>query len=569
MTPRQVDLLLQNTQIADLFRLRLFPGWVGVRDGQFVYVEEGDPPADLQYGEAKDLDGRIVAPGLIDSHMHIESSLVTPRRFAEAVLPYGTTAVLADPHEIGNAAGEEGVRWMIRASKNLPLRVYFAIPSCVPATSPALEWTSTVFDADMVSRLAQKPSVIALGEVMDYRGVLAGQERLRDMVTRAEKLDLLIEGHIPSLRGMELSEYLTWGMGSDHTLADPDKILEQTSKGLAVMLQEKSLTPENLETVASLPDRSRILIVTDDIEPNRLHEGHLSAMVRLAIERGMPPLEALAAASQRPARYLRLRRLGAIAPGCWADFLILESLEAFPPLEVFVAGQRVAVQGELTDESFPAPPPAPAGQPIPGPFTPEDFKLAPEVQGSRTVTANAVVVLNDINTLTDLERMSLTAEKGYAVFQEGDDLALGAVVSRNGAYHSVGIIKGLGMRRGAYASSFAHDSHNFVVIGRDPQSMSTASDVVRRLRGGVAVVDDEQTVAQFPMRIASLLTDARVEEAAQNLAAVEEALRDLGMHHRRPFLLLTIMSLTVSPRYKLSDRGVIDVEGRRVLPPWE
>ncbi|MCI0475553.1 MAG: amidohydrolase family protein, partial [Anaerolineales bacterium] len=266
----RLDLVIYNARIADVFRMRVFDGWVGIRDGRFVYVEEGAPPKEIVADETRDLGGRVIAPGLIDAHMHIESSLLTPRGFAQAVVPHGTTTVLADPHEVANVAGEEGVRWMIRASQNLPLRIFYAIPSCVPATSPEIEWTRAVFDADTVKRLAQEPSVIALGEVMDYGQVLADGEHLRGMVSAAHDAGLLVEGHIPTLSGTDLSQYLAWRITSDHTLTTPDKISEQISKGVAVMLQSKSVTRDNIAAVNDLSDRSRVLLVTDDIEPSLL-----------------------------------------------------------------------------------------------------------------------------------------------------------------------------------------------------------------------------------------------------------------------------------------------------------
>ena len=197
----EFDLLLVHARIADVFRYRLFEGWIGIRDGRFITVEAGSAPGGIRATETQDLAGRIVMPGLIDSHLHIESSLLTPRRFAEAVLPFGTTTILSDPHEVGNVAGEDGVKWMIAASQDLPLRIYHSIPSCVPATSPEIEWTNEVFDAATIRRLARQPSVIALGEVMDYRGLLGPNERLQAIVQAAREINLLIEGHIPTLAG--------------------------------------------------------------------------------------------------------------------------------------------------------------------------------------------------------------------------------------------------------------------------------------------------------------------------------------------------------------------------------
>ncbi len=373
-----LDLILYKAQIADVFRLRLFEGWVGIRAGRFAYVEEGAPPDDLTAALRQDVNGLILAPGLVESHMHIESSLITPRRFAETVLPYGTTTILSDPHEVANVAGEQGVRWMFAASRNLPLKIYHSIPSCIPATDPEYEWTAQVFDADVITRLADDPSVIALGEVMDYRGLMGDNERLQAIVRAAWQAGLMVEGHIPSLRGPALSEYLEHGVGSDHTQADPEKIEEQLSKGLAVMLQTKSITADNMATVMNLPDRSRVFLVTDDIEPSLLIGGHLSRIVQLAIQHGLPPLEAWASASIRPARYMGLRNVGGIAPGFRADFVLMRDLAEFPPEAVYVGGERIAQQGRIAPVQWPDLPPMPAEYAVPGPLEPADFRLVPD-----------------------------------------------------------------------------------------------------------------------------------------------------------------------------------------------
>jgi adenine deaminase len=571
----QLDLLIYGAKVADVFRMRVFDGWVGIRDGRFVYVEEGVPPSEIIANETRNLGGRVIVPGLIDAHMHIESSLLTPRGFAQAVVPHGTMTVLADPHEVANVASEEGVCWMIRASQNLPLRIFYAIPSCVPATSPEIEWTSAVFDADTVKRLARESSMIALGEVMDYGQVLADGERLHGMVDAAHDAGLLVEGHIPTLRGAELSQYLAWRITSDHTLATPDKIHEQISKGVAVMLQIKSCVTESIATVNALPDRSRILLVTDDIEPTLLTQGHLSLIVRMAIDAGMSPIEAIASATIRPARYLGLRDLGGIAPGFRADFAVLDELATFPPRQVFAGGKLVAQNGEMIARDFPPTPAAPGGTTLPGPFTRADFVLvrdAPRITHhvSRiTVLANAVVITSAVTSLTDLERVRVRVENGFAQFADDDPLALVAVIARNGSSKSVGVVKDLGLRAGACASSFAHDSHNLLVVGRDAAEMCAAANAVREMCGGVVVVRAGAVLAQLPLPVLGLLSDAPLDHVVRAFESVENALRDLGMGHQRPFLMLSLLALTVSPRFKFSDKGVVDVEARRVLPTWE
>lgn len=565
----QVDALFTNAQIADLFRLRLFDGWAAIVDGRFAAVEEGALPPELAADETHDLEGRLIVPTLIDAHMHIESSLITPRRFAEAVLPFGTGAVLADPHEIANVAGVEGVRWMIAASQGLPLRVYIAIPSCVPATSPDIEWTAHVFDADAIQPLFDAHHVLALGEVMDYEGLLGQNDRLPMLVRAAREAGLRLEGHIPTLSGVRLSRYLSHGISSDHTLTYPDKLREQLSKGVTVMLQAKSVTAENMAAVAALSDRSNILLVTDDIEPTLLQAGHLSQIVTLAIEAGLAPLEAHASASLRPARYLGLRDLGAIAPGFRADFMIMNDLAAFPPAEVFIDGQRVASEGRIAVQNWPKLPPIPDAPPVPANLRHQDFRLVPAGNGGDTVRANVVVIDNERNTLTQLERQSVRLEDGYAVFSEGDGLNLIAVIARNLLSRTVGLIRNANLTRGAFASSLAHDSHNLLLIGRDIVSMVSAARTVHELGGGVAVTDGDDVLATLPLPLFGLLSDRPALEVARGLERIEDAMRRLGVTHQRPFLTLSIMALSVSPYYKFTDKGIVDTERRTLIAPWE
>ena len=563
----EFDLLLVHARIADVFRYRLFEGWIGIRDGRFITVEAGSVPQGIRATETHDLAGRIVMPGLIDSHMHIESSLLTPRRFAEAVLPFGTTTILSDPHEVGNVAGEDGVKWMITASQDLPLRIYHSIPSCVPATSPEIEWTHEVFDAATIRRLATQPSVIALGEVMDYRGLLGPNERLQAIVQAARENNLLIEGHIPTLSRIELSQYLAHGISSDHTLTFAAKIQEQISKGLAVMLQTKSVTPENVAVVAQLPNRSQIILITDDIEPSLLTDGHLSRIVALAIECGMPPLEAIAAATIRPARYLGLRDHGAIAPGFLADFLVMDDITAFPPAQVFVGGQRVAQAGAMAAAITRENPVQPDYPGIPGSFAAGDFKL--DSNGtSGSVQAQVVALQNKHSTLTKLEQMAVRLQDGHVLFQDNDGLALASVIARDESSRTVGLIADTGLRHGAWASSVAHDCHNLLVIGRSPETMAKAANAVHAMGGGVAVATHGGVKASLRLPYFGLLSDEPVAAIAQGLVAVEDAMRHIGAHQTRPFLTFSIMSLSVSPYAKFTDRGIVDTESRQLIRPF-
>jgi adenine deaminase len=563
----RLDLLVRNVRIVDVFRLRIVSGWVGVAEGRFVFAEPASEPCPSGAVQKIDGGGRYLVPGLIDAHMHIESSLLTPRRFAEAAVACGTTTVLADPHEVANVAGEAGIRWMIDASKALPLRTHFAIPSCVPATSAALEWTGAAIDEAVVRRLAQDPAVLALGEVMDYQSLVAGDPARTRLVAAAREAGLHIEGHVPSLSGIDLSRYLRHGIGSDHTLATPEKIREELSKGVAVMLQEKSIDESTVRAVLQLPDRSRVLLVTDDVDPHTLvRDGHLLAIVRRAIRAGIPAVEAIAMATLRPAVYLGLQRSGGIAPGWDADFLLLDRFDARYPAAVYVGGRLIAEAGTWNGPQPPAVPFRGADLSV-APLGPEDFQPS-NLPTDGPVVANAVRVLGRENSLTDLERVPIEVRSGRVAIEETEDCALVGVFARDRSSKHIGVIKGSGLRAGAFASSFAHDSHNLLVVGRSIDEMVCAANAVLAIGGGVAVCEDDVLTARLPLPIGGLLSDAPLRQVAGDLAGIEARLRALGVTHRHPFLFFSLLALTVSPRYKFSDRGIVDVEGRRLLPPF-
>ena len=599
-----LDLIIENAKIVDVYRHRLFSGWVGIKGGRFQFVEEvsaaddtaggtGSPTGEAAGGrpeaavpaapslpaaagsgasrarECRDAGGAYLIPGFIDAHMHIESSLITPRRFSEAVLPFGTTTVLADPHEVANVAGIEGVRWMIAAAEGTALRIFQAIPSCVPATDGSIEWTRETFDASAIEDLLREPTVIALGEVMDYRSMLGGESRLPALVAAARARGMRLEGHIPTLSETELSTYLAHGITSDHTLTHSRKLKEQLSKGVYVMLQYKSLSSETVSEVMELPERSRIILVTDDIEPSLLRRGHLSMILDRAIDAGMPPIEAIASATIRPAAYLGLNHLGGVAPGNEADFMLSSELPKgenapFSPEAVFVGGREVARRGEYIGSEAPPLPTPPDFPRVPANWDRSNF-LFGDLSGEQR--ARVVTIDNTRNTLTRLEERTLLFEKGMPLLKEGDRLDLVSVTARDHSSSSLGLLRCLDLERGAFASSFAHDSHNILVVGRDPEEMAIAANELKAQEGGMILVHNSAPLISLPLPVLSLLSDDPFEEVAEKVESLEEALRRFGVRHTRPFLILSLLALSVSPYYKFSDRGIVDTEKRRILSP--
>ena len=568
--PRR-DLLVVNATIVDVITQSSYRGWFALQRGRFVEVEAGDAPAsDVVDAETViDAEGAYALPGLLDVHMHIESSLVTPRRFAEAVLPWGTTTVLQDPHEVGNVLGPDGIRWMIEASRGLPLRVLSAIPSCVPATSPELETPNARITPDDVAELAEEPGVIALGEMMDFQGLIAGDAHLQGMLAAGAAAGLSLEGHVPTLTGPDLSRYVAHGIRSDHTLMTPDKMREQLRKGLWIMVQEKSLDAELVAAVMALPDRSRVMLVTDDVMPNRLTSGHMSRLIETAVALGWDPHDAIAAATLRPATYLGLDDLGVIAPGRRADFALCDDLVSFPPLRVFRGGEVVAEAGRIRPMALTTPTPAFLTSAYGVASVPAERFALPTAAGPARVRAR-VVVVNQVNSFTTLEERDIDVIDGVP---QDDDLVLATVIPRAALAQAaperleVGLVAGLGLTRGAWAASFAHDSHNVLVLGRTPRAMAEALEALLADGGGMVVVPDDGAEAlRLPLPLAGLLSDEPIEGVAEGFDALEQALRDAGVGVKHPVLLLTLLPLTVSPAWKLSDKGVVDVARRRVLP---
>ncbi len=568
------DLLVTGARIVDVVTQSVYDGWFTVADGRFMEVEEGELPAALDFAATRRLDlaGAYVQPGMLDIHMHIESSLVTPRRFAEAALPHGTTTILQDPHEVANVLGAPGIRWMLESSRGLPLRIFTAISSCVPATSSDIETPNASISPAEVTELARESEVLALGEMMDFQGLVQGDEHLSAMLKAAWDAGLTLEGHVPSLTGPELSRYIAYGIRSDHTLMTREKLLEQLRKGLWVMVQEKSLTPEVVKTITALPDRSRVVLITDDVMPNRLVSGHLSRLVETAVAAGWPVLDAVAAATLRPASYLGLHDLGVIAPGAKADFLVTSAVGEYPPCSVYVEGRLEAENG-VAESVKAAPPPEPDGlreRFATSIFTPADFRLT-GAAGRSTLTAR-VIEVNQVNSFTTLSERDVELLDGVPV---AEDLVLATVIPRAAVREGAGpfspvvaLVSGLGLRRGGYASTFAHDSHNVFVLGRDPHAMAAALDGVLTVGGGMAFCEpSDPGITLLELPLAGLLSDLPIESVAESFDALERALRTAGVSVKHPVLLLTLLPLSVSPDFKVTDLGIVDVQARRILAP--
>lgn len=508
-----------------------------------------------------DLEGGVVLPGLIDAHLHIESSLLTPARLAEAVAPRGTTTIVADPHEIANVLGLEGVRWMLDASCGLPVECLFMAPSCVPA-SP-LETSGAQLGPDAVETMLGWERVIGLAEVMDFPGVIAGRADVVEKIRVARRLGRPIDGHAPQLSGDGLEHYLSAGIESDHECVSLDEAQEKLRLGMRLMIREGSQA-KNMETLLPAVNAvtvRRVMLVSDDRNAFDLwQEGHVDALLRHAVRCGLPPAWAVSMVTLNPAEHYGLRHVGAVAPGFRADLVVVDDLKDFRCRMTFQAGRLVARDGELAGD-LPSSPPSRTNM-MTGPITTDTFRI-----GGHAGHIRAIVFIPDqLETETELVPAAVT--NGVLCADPAADLAKVVVIERHHGTGRVGrgFVRGLRLKHGALASSVAHDSHNLIVVGVDDDDMVAAARHVAEAGGGLAIAAGGRIRAALSLPVAGLMCDGRCRDVANALEALEREARALGVGLRHPFGAISFLALSVIPRLRVTDQGVVDVDAGRIVP---
>ncbi len=549
-----VALVLRGGWVADVFRGRLVKTDVAVADGIIVGWGEYEGPG-------LDVSGQVICPGLIDGHIHLESTLLSPPEFARAVVPQGTTAVVADPHEIVNVAGVAGLEYILGFQGRLPLDLFVLLPSCVPA-SP-FETNGADFDLADLQRFQGHAGVLGLAEVMNFPGVVQGDPQMLEKIALFQ--GRVVDGHAPCLRGRELNAYRLAGIGSDHESTTLAEAHDRLARGFYLMIREGS-TAKNMTdlwpavTPASL---RRIMLVSDDLHPEDLqHRGHLPALVRKAQALGCDPLAVLALVTLNPAEYFRLFDRGAVAPGYRADLVVVDSLETFRVQLVLKDGRIVATGGRLTE-----PLPLPTNGAPPKPLQVKD--LSPQAF-ALPAAGELVKVIGLIpgQILTDRLIRPTPVRDGLVQADLQQDILKLAVVERHrGTGHlGLGLVHGFGLQRGALASTVAHDSHNLIIVGVSDADMSLAAQHLVDLGGGLAVAADGRILADLPLPVAGLMSLASLEQVTARQAALHEACRALGLTLPDPFMALSFLALPVIPKLKLTDQGLVDVERFAVVP---
>jgi adenine deaminase len=550
------DLLIKNGRVVDVFSGEIEKKDVSVFEG--VIVGFGDYRA----REIIDVKGDFLCPGLIDGHVHIESSMVTIPEFARAVLPNGTTSVVIDPHEIANVLGREGIRFMAKSAKGVPLNVFIMIPSCVPATH--METSGATLKAADLGPLLKEPWAIGLAEMMNFPGVIFRDPEVLKKIEIAK--GKRIDGHAPMLSGKGLYAYLTAGIRSDHECTTPKEAMEKLKNGMWIMIREGT-TARNLRSLISLvhPKNSRrFFFVTDDRHPKELLEkGHIDSMVRQAVQWGLDPILAIQMATLNAAEYFRLDELGAIAPGYRADIISFDHLGRFQIKKVFKDGKLVAENGKMLSP----PTHRRKSSNVNGSVRIKSLKKDALLLRSDQSLAKIIQLIPDqIVTKKVMKRVLL--KDGVAHPNVKEDILKIAVVERHKATGNIGIgfVQGFGLKTGAIGSSVAHDSHNIVLVGTNDADMLKAVEVIHAMRGGLVAVLEGKVLASLSLPIAGLMSEASVAQVDLQLAALLRAAKNLGCKIPDPFMTLSFLSLPVIPELKITDRGLVDVNQFKFVP---
>ncbi|EKQ55653.1 MAG: Adenine deaminase [Methanobacterium sp. Maddingley MBC34] len=522
--------------LLNLFTEEIYPAEVEIQDGKIKCIQEVK-------GDFKN----YILPGFIDAHIHIESSMLTPSRFAEAVIPHGTTAVVADPHEIANVLGLAGINYMMKDASTVPLHFFFTAPSCVPATP--FETSGAVLGPDEIDQLLQMDDVVALGEMMNFPGVIGEDPVVLEKIKLAHEHSKPVDGHAPLLSGADLCKYIAAGISTDHECSRLEEAQEKKKLGMKIMIREGS-SAKNLEELQSVGGD---FLVSDDRHPQDLLEGHLDQTLQKAVQLGLDPVETIRMVTVNPASHYHLDT-GMLSPGKRADLVVVDDLEYFNVRKVMINGELVAREGQALFKVQPIQ--------IENTFRlrdkkPLDFEVQSNITGKVAVRVIKVI---EGQLLTEESEATLESAGGVLKVDLEKDILKIAVVERYGANHmSNAFVNGFKLEKGAIASSVAHDSHNIIVVGTNSQDMAVAVNTLKKNRGGLVAVCDEE-IHSLKLPIAGLMSTSSAEEVSDQLTKLHGVVRDMGCKLAAPFMTMSFMALLVIPKLKISDQGLFDVE---------
>lgn len=546
----KADLVLKNAKYLNVFSNEFLCGDIAVANGLIAGVGKYDGKTEI------DVSGKLVLPGFIDAHIHLESSMVTPAEFAKAVVAHGTTTVITDPHEITNVMGIDGVEYMIQASQNLPIDVHFMMPSCVPATE--IDESGAELDCKDIDLYLDNKKVLGLAEMMNYVGVINGDKNVLSKIVTSQAHHKKIDGHAPELSGNDLNAYIAAGVYSDHECSTFENALEKLRKGQFIMIREGTAA-HNLKALMPLLTQqyySRCMFATDDKHPSDLlYGGHIDYIVKQALKNGADPIVALKTATHHAARYFLLNNKGAIASGYLADIVVVDNLEDFNVETVFKRGKLV-FDGEVKDFSAPA----------------VDEKLAEKCFDTfnlDSVTPSSFKVDGKLGLIGLVGGELLTRNLGTAdkIDVENDILKIACIERHKGTNHiGVGYVKGYSLKSGAVATSVAHDSHNIITVGCNDDDIAVAVNAIKDSKGGIAVVENGKIKALLELPIAGLMSDEPLTTVNEKLENAKSSAYELGADKSiDPFMTLSFLSLPVIPSLRITTKGVFDAENWKML----
>lgn len=546
----KADLVLKNAKYLNVFSNEFLSGDIAVSNGLIAGVGKYDGKTEI------DVSGKLVLPGFIDAHIHLESSMVTPAEFAKAVVAHGTTTVITDPHEITNVMGIDGVEYMIQASQNLPIDVHFMMPSCVPATE--IDESGAELDCKDIDLYLDNKKVLGLAEMMNYVGVINGDKNVLSKIVTSQAHHKKIDGHAPELSGNDLNAYIAAGVYSDHECSTFENALEKLRKGQFIMIREGTAA-HNLKALMPLLTQqyySRCMFATDDKHPSDLlYGGHIDYIVKQALKNGADPIVALKTATHHAARYFLLNNKGAIASGYLADIVVVDNLEDFNVETVFKCGKLV-FDGEVKDFSAPT----------------VDEKLAEKCFDTfhlNSVTPSSFKVDGKLGLIGLVGGELLTRNLGTAdkIDVENDILKIACIERHKGTNHiGVGYVKGYSLKSGAVATSVAHDSHNIITVGCNDDDIAVAVNAIKDSKGGIAVVENGKIKALLELPIAGLMSDEPLTTVNEKLENAKLSAYELGADKSiDPFMTLSFLSLPVIPSLRITTKGVFDAENWKML----
>lgn len=571
------DLVIRNTRVVNVFTGEIYEAHVGIYGGFIAHVQcdpdktgrEETPLEGKSYYDAK---GAYMTPGFIDAHIHIESTMMTPRYFARAVIPHGTTTVITDPHEIANVLGVKGVTYMHQCSETLPMRQLILAPSCVPSL-PGKEHSGAVFGVDEIDELMKLPRVIGLAEVMDYYGVIHNAPRMVNLVGYCLNHGKFVQGHAFCIHGRELSAYACGGPMSDHECISAQDARDRIRVGINVDARESSISQDIDDIIAGIKSfryLDKVTFATDDTESDDIFKrGHENYIIRKAIAAGLEPIDAIRVATINAAREADIKGIGAIAPGYAADLLLMDDLSLVEPKAVFYMGELVAENGHLLADiaeevheieqinSVQVPTPSV-----------EELMIKAPMGGSGMASCNLICFDPNKGFMTDFGTADLPVKEGYLDISGDDDLKLAAVINRYGK-GTIGqaVVRGYGIKRGAVASTVAHDCHNIIVIYDKPENAIHAIERLKAIAGGYVSVEDGRVLAEMKLPVAGLMSNTPIEEIAAQSDRFKQSLETLGMVDVAfPLFNMAILPLPVVPVARLTDLGMINAITQAFVP---